>query len=1046
MNGCCRLLLIAFMGILGQSWAQVEDLEFKVYEFEEGLSHRNVFKIQQDQFGFIWIATSNGLNRFDGRRFVQYLNSDPLHFIPDNFIPDMVIPNDSLVWLANKGQLTILDPRTLAIRRLPIRTKNTRTQPDQIPLDLLEDEQGQVWTITYSAQSGHSYVLHTNADRSQLQDVIACDGTYSNRAIASYEGDFFISDFENGLHRINADGRLLHEYRFESPFSDGSSSWVTHLSKGPDGSLWALLNNGQLFSLAKGADQFVIHPITNFIYNTSDFSSLHVEDNGNVWVGGIGALWLYDAYTGRSINYDGRVRELTKNNCTYRQIFQDASGVIWIASDFGAIRITRSDHLFATYLSEGNENCSNGFCSMRGIAEDDKGNIYLSYYNSIHVLDPLTNGLRPLFPKNDFFNFPFGLYHHDGKLYIGNGKRIHLDNLQIDTILGDGNSDKGYVTMGPDDLIWWAYKEKLYHFDPAKDELTELTDPLGVLDSVQEINYILPARDGQSVWLATNAQGLLQFHPQQGTLAHFKSDSTQQLSLSHNRIIALYEGEPGDLWLATADGLNHLQPAEGQVEVFRETEGLPNSFINGLLPEGDSCLWVSTDNGLSRLSLAQRSFINFFKQDGLSKNEFNRVSFHKAKDGRLFFGGLNGVNAFYPGPRFLQQSRGESFPMLFSGFSKLDGTSDSIYNQTHGLGKRATIVLDYKDKFFTFEFALARFENPLDVLYSYRLEGFDKEWSEPSSLNTARYNNIPAGDYIFRARATAGKGVWNPRELGVKVLVREAYYKTWWFWGLIICFLLGIIYLFLQYRVYTIRNREKELEALVNSRTKELAQEKKKSDDLLLNILPANIAEELKRFGKAKAKRYDSVTVMFIDFQSFSRMAAKMEPEDLVAEIDYCFRAFDQIMEIYGLEKIKTIGDAYMCVGGIPQADSLSAVKVVRAALEIQSFLAELAAERSREGLSSFQARIGIHTGPVVGGVVGTKKFAYDIWGDTVNIASRMETTGQTNKVNISQSTYELVSNVFECEARGKINVRNVGEVDMYFVTKEIVGRKVAAI
>ncbi|MEM9921097.1 MAG: adenylate/guanylate cyclase domain-containing protein [Bacteroidota bacterium] len=1017
--------------------AQSEELDLRVFEFEDGLTHRNVFKILQDHYGYIWVATSNGLNRFDGRRFVQYLNSDPINQIPDNYIPDMVIPSDSMIWLTNKNQLTILDPRNNQVRKRAIRTKNTRRFGSTLPDNLYVDSKDRIWTIDFVPETGQSFLLRTDVDKKELKDVLVCQGTFPGRSIIEYNESFFISDLNNGLRQISEDGRTTKEYLFRSPFSGNRSSWVTKMTIGPKGALWALLNDGQVFSLAPGADEFQIHPITNFIYNTSSFSTIQLEPNGNIWVGGIGALWRYESQTGRSVNFDARVRELTKNNCTYRQIFQDASGVLWVASDFGAIRITRSDRLFTNYLSEGNENCSNGFCSMRGMAEDDEGNIYLSYYNSIHVLDPIANSLRPLFPQNDFFNFPFGLYHRDGMLYVGNGKRIHLDNLQVDTLIPGAGGDKGFVTTGPDGLVWWAHQEKLFRFDPSNDRMTRLSDAQGVLDSVQEINFLLTAKDGASVWIGTNTMGLLHFHPEEGTKAVYQSDSGAVLSLSHNRIIAIHEAEEGDLWLATADGVNHLNTKTQSLKIYKEKDGLPNNFINGLIAEGDSCLWISTDNGLARLSIEQQTFINFFKQDGLSKNEFNRVSFLKAKDGRFYFGGLNGVNAFYPGSKFLERSKEEVYPMMFSSFSKLDGDSDSILVQTNGLSGRRSFVLDHNDKFFTFEFALAHFENPAEILYSYQLEGFDKEWSEPTVLNTARYNNIPAGKYIFRAKASPGKGVWNARQLAIDIYVQEAYYKTWWFYALIGFGLLLILYVYLRYRVYSIGMRQKELEAIVSARTEELEREKKKSDDLLLNILPVNIAEELKRFGKAKAKRHESVTVMFIDFQSFSHIAAKLEPEDLVAEIDFCFRAFDEIMEIFGLEKIKTIGDAYMCVGGILNEDALSAVQVVRAALEIQSFLHNLSKERAEQGLLSFEARIGIHTGPVVGGVVGTKKFAYDIWGDTVNIASRMETTGQTNKVNISQATYELVADFFECQARGKITVRNVGDVEMYFVIKE---------
>ena len=226
-----------------------------------------------------------------------------------------------------------------------------------------------------------------------------------------------------------------------------------------------------------------------------------------------------------------------------------------------------------------------------------------------------------------------------------------------------------------------------------------------------------------------------------------------------------------------------------------------------------------------------------------------------------------------------------------------------------------------------------------------------------------------------------------------------------------------------------------ELENKVQQRTNELLIEKKKSDDLLLNILPKEVADELKNTGRSKARRYEQVSVMFTDFKSFTQHSEKMTPEELVGEVDFCFRKFDQIITRHGLEKIKTIGDAYLCVGGIPE-DPESPIKLVKAALEMRDFIVSLQNERQDANQLFFQMRIGINTGPVVAGIVGEKKFAYDIWGDTVNTAARMEQTGEIGKINISGVTYELVKNNFDCVHRGKVSAKNKGEIDMYFVER----------
>lgn len=236
-----------------------------------------------------------------------------------------------------------------------------------------------------------------------------------------------------------------------------------------------------------------------------------------------------------------------------------------------------------------------------------------------------------------------------------------------------------------------------------------------------------------------------------------------------------------------------------------------------------------------------------------------------------------------------------------------------------------------------------------------------------------------------------------------------------------------------------VREQNVVLEKRVEERTFLLKEAMQKSDDLLLNILPEATANELKLHGKAKTKTYGLVTVLFTDFKDFTDISSKMSPELLVEEIDACFSAFDTIITKHGVEKIKTVGDAYIAVAGLPLPSHHHAESAIEAAIEIRNFISKRKLEKISRGEIPFEIRIGVHTGPLVAGIVGTKKFAYDIWGDAVNMAARMEQHGEAGKINISGRTYELVKDKFTCTHRGKIEAKNKGEIDMYFVERSFI-------
>ena len=1023
------LFILPFLASPITALAQPANVQIKVFDVDEGLSHRKAIKILQDSAGFIWIATIDGLNRFDGYQFLRFKSQGEEQFLPHDAFTDMLIDEEDNIWLSSPDFITIYQPETGKYREIKVKKGQIVERQSIVPHSLFLDDNSRLWMAAYDENSAENN-LRVVEGKGRIRQATRLEGSYPKHPTVQIGDTLYVGAYDKTAWKLNSKGNIAEA--LELP--DGPNRRISQMQVVGD-SLYILCIDGALFTYLPASGRLRKHPMS---VETDMASALLVEPDGNIWIGGHSLLLYYDKKRGLTIDYNPNILEIVHTACTYRHIFQDRSGVVWVASDYGAIKIVQADPIFTQYLSGRNEYCSSVYCSTRGITEDEEGNIYISYYNSIHVLDPETDNLRPLFPSNDFFNYPFGLTYFRGALYTGNGKRINLQTLEIDTLLNYPSKDLGHVLIDKDSLLWIGYMNWLYQYDPDKEILREYQDSKGKWDSLNgNISFLYQGKTNGWIWAATLSNGIYKIDKQKGRLEHYHAGEDSPVRLNENQVNALYEDGKGQLWIANARGLHCLKLSSNELKIYTTEDGLSNNFINSILSEGDSCIWASTDNGLCRLSVGTGKFTNFFVKDGISANEFNRISFYKSRAGRMYFGGLNGVNAFMPGPQLLEKKVEEQeAPILFTRFTKFDSETGNLVNRFGGLSTEDVIVISPWDRTFSFDFSLADYRQPLDNAFSTWLEGYESNWSPATENHSIRYTNIPAGSYTFRVRARAGinNPDWNSQELAIRVVVQEAFYNTWWFWLLCGLLIAGAVFAIMRYRIYLAREREKALEQLVRERTQELELEKQKSEELLLNILPAETAEELKKFGAAKAKRHELVTVMFSDFKGFSRISEQMDPEDLVAEIDHCFRAFDEIMEKYGLEKIKTVGDAYLCVGGIRDDDGDEATRVTLAALEIQKFMSALKLQREAEARPCFEARIGIHTGAVVAGIVGIKKFAYDIWGDTVNVASRMETNGDAGKVNISEATYQLIGDLFRCSYHGQYTETDGENINMYFV------------
>jgi len=415
-------------------------------------------------------------------------------------------------------------------------------------------------------------------------------------------------------------------------------------------------------------------------------------------------------------------------------------------------------------------------------------------------------------------------------------------------------------------------------------------------------------------------------------------------------------------------------------------------------------------------------FDNLQESHLLWQSDYNLTAMTEDTVGILWLGGQEGL---------VSLDTRASVPVNHPGralFIRIIAGKDTLLEDASGSNSQVAHISSQQNDVF-FQFGSTRFGNDKLLVTRYWLQGLMKNYSEWGYEYSKEFVSLPPGRYVFHLQV---RFLHSPvvQTASYSFVIYPPLYQRWYAFLFYLFLAVLSVIVFLRWRSWKFMQEKIRLEELVSSRTEELMKEKEKTEDLIAKILPKDTADELKKKGKATSQKYEMVTVLFSDIQGFTKIAEQMNPETLIDQLDVFYLQFDSVVEKYNIEKIKTIGDAYMCAGGIPDKNRTNPVEVVLAGLEMQQYMRDMKAQNT----NIWDLRIGIHTGPVIAGVIGQKKFSYDIWGDTVNVASRMESSGEAGKVNISGHTYELVRDFFICEYRGRMPVKYKGEIDMYFV------------
>lgn len=542
----------------------------------------------------------------------------------------------------------------------------------------------------------------------------------------------------------------------------------------------------------------------------------------------------------------------------------------------------------------------------------------------------------------------------------------------------------------------------------------------------QEVRTILEDNDGR-VWATTphaiyrfdfRAQPVIteEFGPDQGV----PGGAQIYAQRFQNRIV-----------FATRKGL--LRYSE-QTKRFRPDTSLGEQFADGshdvlnIFPDRQGNVWVTGKN-YHGLLLKQHSGYRWLPSPLLQSGIDGIWEMSLDDDGTAWATGADGV--LYRWERSLAGDPDRGFQVITRNVQTLDG-KQTLYG---GAGTPPDIKLPYRSDALRFQFAAPFYEDPQAVEYQVLLEGSDRDWSAWSHETKIERNNLRENSYRFHVRARSPHGATAEESL-YTFSILPPWYRTWWAYGLYAVLAALGVWGIVGWRVRQLEADKRQLEATVEERTVEIRHQRdeiqvqeQKSQALLLNILPSQVADELKSTGVVKPVGFDDVTVCFTDFVGFTLSSEKLSPDHLVDALNEYFTAFDEIIARYGLEKLKTIGDSYMFASGLPVPRASHAVDAVLAALEMADVVKRFA---GKAGGTGWNIRIGLHSGPVVAGVVGIRKFAFDIWGNTVNFAARMESSGVPGRVNMSDRTCRLTRELIECEFRGQIRIKEGRELPMF--------------
>jgi ligand-binding sensor domain-containing protein/class 3 adenylate cyclase/HD superfamily phosphodiesterase len=1066
-------LLIVFLLFFCATLSAQTGYRFRNFTITNGLSQSSVTTIQQDFTNALWIGTQDGLNKFDGYEF-EVFNSDDTEGLENEFIKCSAKTKDGRLWFGTNNGLTVYNPYTESFKTYGLGA-NLPMQIESISID--EDEKLWLATSSHGIQLFNSIsrkfegfkrrnelqnvqhilvltqykVLVNTADygvqiwnpyTNKLKSIAFPEGTdypQVNRIIDMGKNRIFLAT-NQGIFQYDARLEILRESFPELKNTFGQVN-ITDLytEKGTwyftsgNAGLFTIRNDGSIFNSSQ--DIYQKHAL---LFN--EINTIFRDQSGTFWVGTERGLSNFDA-SNQGFYSVGPVANLKQGlpSASVWCFGEDNTGeFLFVGTDNALSRYDRRSGVYHHFY--------------RHQEEGKKGDKLESTIYTMYVIDQ----------NHILVGCPDGLF----ELKIKSPTNYKYTPLYTNMNNTPTMSWVYSLVHWRDEKFFLGTKGGVVLYDMATKKVRQfVSDPKNRSNTIIAgvCRFVYKDINGK-MWFTTSGGGLNYLRETGEDLAIVPYERNDILArYSKDYFTSILHASSDEYWIGTVgSGVILHNMRTRKTEVFDKSKGLPNNLIYGILSDRNGRMWMSTNRGLCCLDPTTKKTQNYTEVDGLMSNEMNLGAFMNASSENLYFGGIYGFNYFDP---INLTHNTQNIKVTFSKV-KLDGDwlhpepDNPILSKSMSLMKE--LKLDHTQRSFTIRFQASDVSNPELINFKYILEGTDEQEIFLGTDNEIHFNALAYGSYVLKVYAKKGIGEWSEEPAILKLELRPPFWLSWWFF--IVCGILFalLIAFYIRFRLDSERREQVLLEIKINERTREIREqskkiekqklqieeernkvvekqrllqiEKDKSEKLLVNIIPSDTLEELKRKGKAKARAYKKVSVIFSDFVGFTKISDALKPTELVEKLDFFFTKFDEIIEKNNLEKIKTIGDAYMAAGGVPVRNNSNPIEACLAGLQIQDFVTKHKEESTAKGNASWDLRLGINTGEVTAGVIGTKKFAYDIWGASVNKAQRMEILGEPGKVTITGNTYRFISAFFDTTFKGKVQSKSRGLIDMYTV------------